>query len=501
VRPGAFGVLIFAVGAAAGVAGGYWYAGHPAAPAQSPPSADAAKGAKQVLYWYDPMYPQQRFQQPGKSPFMDMPLVPKYADEAGSEGGVSVSPRVAQNLGIRTAEVKTGSIAPKLTAVGSVEYNERSIVLVQPRAGGFIERLYVRAALDPVKQGAPLVEMLIPEWASAQEEYLLLRRRSDSASADLTAAARQRLVLLGMTETQIGAVERAGTAQPRITLTAPVSGIVAELGVRQGMTVAAGTTLFRIAGVGTVWVVAEIPETQASQLVPGIPVEVHLSAFPNERVKGRVTAILPEINAATRTVRARIEVPNPAGRFKPGMYANVSFTPGAQELLLVPTEAVIRTGARSVVIVSEAEGRFRVAEVDTGVESGSETEIRKGLKAGERVVVSGQFLIDSEASLRGTLARLEGSKDAPKAAAAAAAPGHRGRGRIAAIDAAKGRVELDHDAIPSMKWPAMKMGFAVSDKNALSKVKPGDTVEFTVRAEPDRNGDYVIDSLAPAVSK
>jgi Cu(I)/Ag(I) efflux system membrane fusion protein len=162
---------------------------------------------------------------------------------------------------------------------------------------------------------------------------------------------------------------------------------------------------------------------------------------------------------------------------------------------------VIRTGARSVVIVSEAEGRFRVAEVDTGVESGSETEIRKGLKAGERVVVSGQFLIDSEASLRGTLARLEGAKDAPKAAAAAAAPGHRGRGRIAAIDAAKGRVELDHDAIPSMKWPAMKMGFAVSDKNALSKVKPGDTVEFTVRAEPDRNGDYVIDSLAPAVSK
>jgi Cu(I)/Ag(I) efflux system membrane fusion protein len=183
------------------------------------------------------------------------------------------------------------------------------------------------------------------------------------------------------------------------------------------------------------------------------------------------------------------------------MYATVSFTPRAQELMLVPTEAVIRTGERNVVIVSQAEGRFRVAEVETGLESGSETEIRKGLKAGERVVVSGQFLIDSEASLRGTLARLEGSKDRPNAATPAAAPGHHGRGKITAVDAAKGRIELDHEAIPGMKWPAMKMGFAVSDRNALAKVKPGDSVDFTVRAEPDRNGDYVIDSLAPAVPK
>jgi Cu(I)/Ag(I) efflux system membrane fusion protein len=500
VRPRTFGILMLVLGAAAGVGGGYWYAGRHTGPAASVPAAGAANSGRPVLYWYDPMYPQQRFQKPGKSPFMDMELVPKYADEAGSEGGVSVSPRVAQNLGMRTAEVKTGSIAPKVSAVGSVEYNERSIVLVQPRANGFIERLYVRAPLDSVKQGAPLVEMLIPDWASAQEEYLLLRRRGDPGSADLAAAARQRLVLLGMTEAQIAAVDRAGTAQPRIILTAPVSGVVVELGARQGMTVSAGTTLFRIAGLGSVWVVAEIPETQATQIAPGSLVEVHLSAYPNEPVKGRITAILPEINAATRTVRARIEVSNPGGRFKPGMYANVSFAPRAQELMLVPTEAVIRTGERNVVIVAEAEGRFRVAEVQTGLESGSETEIRRGLKAGERVVVSGQFLIDSEASLRGTLARLEGSKGAPKAAAAAAS-GHRGRGKVAAVDVAKGRVELDHDAIPSMKWPAMKMGFAVSDNTTLLNLKRGDAVDFTVRGEPDNNGDYVIESISPAGSK
>jgi membrane fusion protein, copper/silver efflux system len=275
---------------------------------------------------------------------------------------------------------------------------------------------------------------------------------------------------------------------------------VAELGARQGMTVTAGTTLFRIAGLGSVWVVAEIPETQAAQLTTGSQVEVHLSAFPNEAVKGRVTAVLPEINAATRTVRARIEVPNPGGRLKPGMYANVTFAPRAQQRLLVPSEAVIRTGERNVVVVSEPGGRFRVAEIEPGLESGAETEVRRGLKAGERVVVSGQFLIDSEASLRSTLARLEGAKDSPAAAAATPA-GHPGRGTVTAVDPARARVALDHEAIPAMKWPAMKMGFAVADKAGLDRLKPGQAVDFVLRADPDKNGDYVIERIAPRASK
>jgi Cu(I)/Ag(I) efflux system membrane fusion protein len=492
---GALVTALLVAGVAGGAVGGYWYASHRhAATGPISVTADTPNADKKVLYWYDPMYPQHRFDKPGKSPFMDMQLVPRYAGEAGDQGQVSISPTTVQNLGIRTAEVTSGSIAPKLSAVGAVEYNERSVVLVQPRANGYIERLYVRAPLDSVKEGAPLVEMLIPDWAAGQEEYLLLRRRPDSS--DLAAAARQRLVLLGMSEAQIAAVERAGAAQPRITLTAPVSGVVAELGARQGMTVAAGTTLFRIASLGTVWVVAEVPEAQAAQLVPGQQVEVHVSAYPNDTLKGRVSAILPEINAATRTVRARIEVPNPAQRLKPGMYANVSFTPRAQDVLLVPTEAVIRTGERNVVIVAEPEGRFRVVDVEPGMDSGSETEIRKGLKAGERVVVSGQFLIDSEASLRSTVARLESSKPA-----APQPTGHRGRGKVTAVDVAKGRLELDHEPIPSMKWPAMKMGFAVTDKAALARIKPGETVDVNIRGEPDPNGDYVIESISPARPK
>jgi Cu(I)/Ag(I) efflux system membrane fusion protein len=482
---------------AGSAAAGYWYATRQHA-APSSTAAPEPKGEKKVLYWYDPMYPQHRFDKPGKSPFMNMQLAPKYAGEAEDQGGVSVSSRVIQNLGIRTAEVKRGTLAPKLSAVGTVEYNERSVVLVQPRANGFIERLHVRAPLDSVRQGAPLVEMLIPEWAAAQEEYLLLRKRSDAS--DLAAAARQRLVLLGMSEAQISAVEKAGATQARMTLTAPISGVVAELGARQGMTVTAGTTLFRIASLGTVWIVAEVPEMQAGQLVPGSQVEVHVPAYPNDTLKGRVTAILPEINVATRTVRARIEVPNPAERLKPGMFANIAFAPRTTEVLLVPTEAVIRTGDRNVVILSEPEGRFRVADVEPGMESGSETEIRKGLKGGERVVVSGQFLIDSEASLRSTLTRLESSA-APANPAGPQSSGHTGRGKVRAIDAAKSRIELEHGPIPGMNWPAMTMGFVVSNKSALGNVKHGDQVEFTVRTEPNKDGDYVIDSISPMRSK
>ena len=505
-------VLIGVIGLAAGVAIGagtaYWLAGRSqhttAAPAASAPSA--LKSERRVLYWYDPMYPQQRFDKPGKSPYMDMQLVPKYADEGVADGGVAVSPRTMQNLGVRTVEVARGSLAPKLTAVGSVEYNERSVVVVQPRANGFIERLYVRAPLDAVRQGDPLVEMLIPEWAGAQEEYLLLRRRDEPASRELAAAARQRLVLLGIGNDQIAAIERSGVVQPRITLRAPVSGVIAELGARQGMTVNAGTTLFRIASLGTVWVVAEVPESHGAMITPGSRVDVHLPAYPNEKLSGRVGAILPEVNAATRTLRARVEVANSGGRLKPGMYANVDFSPRAREALIVPSDAVIRTGTRDVVIVADGGGQFHPVEVQVGLETSGSTEINKGLKAGDRVVVSGQFLIDSEASLRTTLDRMKGAPTggepvAPKAdagASAAAPKVHRATGKVAAIDAARGRVELEHGAIPTLKWPPMTMGFLVSDKSQIARIRKGDTVEFELNEKPTAEGDYVIARIAPA---
>jgi len=482
---------------ALGAGAGYWLAmSHmpPMPTAASAPASEPQSGRK-ILYWYDPMYPQQKFNKPGKSPFMDMQLVPKYADEGGDEGTVAISPRVVQNLGIRTAETKSGSLAPKLTAVGNVEWNERLVVLVQPRANGFIEKLYVRAPLDAVRAGDPLVEILFPEWAAAQEEFLLLRRLSAPDAEALKSAARQRLVLLGMSEEQIAAVERQGKAQPRVTLRAPVSGVIAELGARDGMTVSPGATLFRIAGIGTVWVVAEVPEAQAGMLVPGERAEARVPAYPDEAFPGRVSAILPEVNAATRTVRTRIEVANPAGKLKAGMYATLTLSPRAREGLLVPSEALIRTGERSVVILAGAEGRFRAVEVEVGMESGPDAEIRKGLKAGDKVVVSGQFLIDSEASLRSTLARLEGAGEPPPAPSSEAL--HKGRGKVNAVDPASGFVELDHGPIPSMKWPSMTMGFIVEDKAQLASIKRGDTVEFEMRPKPNKDGDFLITHIAP----
>jgi Cu(I)/Ag(I) efflux system membrane fusion protein len=492
--------IIAAVAVAIGVVGavaGYWYAASRTAHDAAPQSgAEGTEPGRRVLYWYDPMVPQSRFEKPGKSPFMDMQLVPKYADEAAGEGTVAIDPRVLQNLGVRTAEARPGSLELKLSAVGNVEYNERSIVLVQPRAGGYIEKLHVRAPLDPVRAGDPLVEILFPEWAAAQEEYLLLRRRPDAASSELAAAARQRLALIGMTGEQIAALEAEGKARPRVTLRSPVSGVVAELGAREGMTVAAGATLFRIAGLDTVWVVAQVPEAQAALLAPGGRVEARVPAYPAEAFTGRVSAILPEVNAATRTVRARVEIANPAGKLKPGMYANLAFATRPRQGLLVPSEAVIRTGERSVVILAEGDGKFRAVDVEVGTESGTEAEIRKGLRAGDKVVVSGQFLIDSEASLRSTLARLPGAGETvPETHAEHAL--HRGRGTVVGVEAARGSVRIEHEPIPSLKWPSMTMPFAAADRAQLAGLKRGDRVEFEVRGEPNPEGHYVIEKIAP----
>ena len=472
-------VLVVVVGAAAAFAG-YRYA---VSRMEHPPAAAPAAGAeRKVLYWYDPMQPQQKFDKPGKSPFMDMQLVPKYADEAAGAGTVSISPQMVQNLGVRTAEAKTGAIEQRFEAVGTVAFNERSVVQLQARAAGFVEKLHARAPLDPVKKGAPLVELLYPEWAGAQEEYLLLRK---SGSGELAQAARQRLMLLGMSEAQVAVVEREGKVANRFTLVAPISGVIAELGVREGSTVTPGMTLFRLVDLSTVWVNAEVPEAQASWVTPGASVEARVQAYPGRAFEGRVGAILPEVSAATRTVRTRIEVPNPDAILKPGMYATISFRQGKKaQSVLVPSEAVIRTGTRDVVIVALGEGKFRAAPVELGFESGGQSEIRKGVQAGDKVVLSGQFLIDSEASLSATVARLEGTQEM-----------HKGRGTVSEVDAGKGRVELDHEPIPSLQWPKMKMGFVVENRAQLAVIKKGDAVEFELRPRPEPDGSYVISRI------
>ena len=375
-------------------------------------SADTS-GGKKILYWHDPMVPQQKFDKPGKSPFMDMQLVPVYAGEEGDEGTVRISPRVQQNLGVRTAEVVSGALTPTIEAVGSVAFNERDVVVVQARSNGFIEKLYVRAPLDPVRKGQSLAEVYVPDWVAAQEEYLSAKRIAATGLGEslggLQEGAVQRMRLAGMTDEQIRLVESTGAVHARTTVTAPASGVVTELGAREGMTIMSGATLFRINGLGTVWINAEVPENIAAQVRPGNPVEARTPALPGTTFRGRVNAILPEVAPATRTLKVRIEIANAGGTLVPGMFATINFAPAMKKKsLLVPTEALIRTGTRNVVIVGEGDGRFRSQEVKVGTESGDQTEILSGVSAGERVVTSGQFLIDSEASLKGVMSRLNG---------------------------------------------------------------------------------------------
>jgi Cu(I)/Ag(I) efflux system membrane fusion protein len=463
----------------------------PSATATGQPGAgvDPANG-KRVLYWHDPMVPGQKFDKPGKSPFMDMPLVPVYANQPGDESRVSVSPRVQQNLGIRTAEVTEGRLSAPVEAVGSIAYNERDVALVQARSNGFVERLYVRAPLDPVRKGQPLAELYVPDWVAAQEEYLSVKRMAH-AGGELLDAARQRMRLAGMTDDQIRLVESSGKAHPRLTISAPIGGVIAELGAREGMTVTVGALLFRINGLATVWVNAEVPESIAAAVRPGSAVEARTPALPGSVFKGKVGALLPEVNAATRTLKARIELANPGGQLVPGMFASIKLSPAqGKEMLLVPSEAVIQTGTRTVVMVAQGEGEFAPVEVEVGTEANGQSEIRKGLQAGQKVVVSGQFLIDSEASLRGAATRM-GPVPAPSAAPEG--PLHRGEGKVEQIG--KDEITLSHGPIPTLHWGAMTMGFKLPAGGLPRNIAVGSAVRFTIR--PTEEGAYQIVTIVP----
>lgn len=492
--------------AGAGIAGGYWYAmqrmGGMTAP-QPSATADAdqpaaAANERKPLYWHDPMVPGPKFDKPGKSPFMDMQLVPVYAgaDAGSDQGSVSISPRTVQNLGIRTVEVTAGRMNTGLTTVGAVSIDERTMVTVQSRVSGYIEKLHVRAQYDGVARGQPLAEIYAPEWLAAQEEYLALKRSAQTGATDLAQAARQRLSLLGIAEAQIQRIEQSGKADARVTLSAPVGGLVWELGARDGMAVSPGLTLFRLVSLDSVWINAEIPETDAALVKPGAAVSARTAAFPEQSFKGKVAVLLPDVNAVTRTIKARIVLANPGGRLKPGMFATLAFGSTDKPALMVPSEAVIHTGTRSVAIIAEGEGKFRPVDIETGRDSGGMTEIRKGLAAGQRVVASGQFLIDSEASLKSTLTRLEKVQGTPVNDPTGG--GHVGNARINAVDGSAGKIDLSHGPIPSLNWPAMTMGFRIEDKTLLQGLKPGDQITFELRGEPDKDGNYIITRIQPA---
>lgn len=378
-------------------AGGYYagqrHASHEAAPAPA---------ERKVLYWYDPMVPGQRFDKPGRSPFMDMDLVPRYADEEDAPAGVGISAAQQQNLGMKTAHVEQRQLVSPFTAFATIAADERSVTVLSAPAAGVVTKLYVRAPLQQVQAGEALAQLWIPQWTQAQQEYLAVRALGDAA---LTAAARERLKLQFMPEEAIRALERSGKPQTSLTLRAQHAGYVAKLDVREGAQVAAMTALFEIARLDPVWLVVDYPQTQAQALSVGSEMVATSESFPGMRFHGRVSELLPQMDIATRTLKARIVVDNPQQQLKPGMYLTVSRAQSAAgtPVLAVPEEAVIDTGSSKRLLLASGNGYFQPVNVETGLTAQGWTEIRAGVKVGDEVVTSGQFLIDSEASLRSVL--------------------------------------------------------------------------------------------------
>jgi Cu(I)/Ag(I) efflux system membrane fusion protein len=440
------------------------------------PTSEASD--RKVLYWYDPMVPGQHFEKPGKSPFMDMDLVPKYADEDAKGSGVKIDPGRLQNLGLRLAQVERTDFALDLTVAGTLEFNQRDVAIVQARADGFVQRVYARAPGDIVGVGAPLADILIPSWAAAQTEYLAVRRTTDPA---LERAARQRLTLLGMSQGLIDQVSRSGKPNTVVTITTPVGGAIQTLDVRQGMTVNSGQTLAQVSGLSSVWLNAAVPEALASQVGLGQPVKAELSAFPGESFSGKVSAILPTAQSESRTLSVRVELANRNGRLRPGMYATVHFPGNTASALIVPSEAVIRTGKRTIVMLSKGAGRFEPVEIQVGRESGNRTEVLAGLTEGETVVASGQFLIDSEANLSGISAKA--IPDSEGGGQETTAKVFTAQGRIEALT--NDKVTLSHGPVPALSWPAMTMTFKLASPAIATGLKAGDQVDFSFAQKAD----------------
>ena len=404
-------IALITVAVLVAAAAGYFLGRH--GPQTNGPAADNATagkpGERKVLYWKAPVDPNFRSDKPGKSP-MGMDLVPVYADEAesGQSSDVRIDPAVVNNLGVRTAEVRRGSLANRIMAVGYVGHDEDTLVSLNTRAEGWVEKLAVKSVGDPVRKGQLLYSLFSPKLATAEREYLTAL---ESGSESLIAASRQRMHSLGFSEAQIKQLTRTRKLGNRVARYAASDGVVVKLGVREGAWVMPATQVMQLADLDTVWVLVEVDPSNSALLHKGQKADVNFDAFPGESWQGTVDYIYPDVTATTRTIKVRVRLANPDRRLQPNMYAHVALQTAAQrDALYIPALALIETGHSKRVIVALGDGRFDVCPVQTGVTSGDQVEILKGLRAGQRVVTSAQFMIDSEANVDAATLRLDGGK-------------------------------------------------------------------------------------------
>ncbi|MCU6667373.1 efflux RND transporter periplasmic adaptor subunit [Enterobacteriaceae bacterium H4N4] len=363
--------------------------------------------SRKVLFWYDPMYPNTRFEKPGKSPFMDMDLVPKYADgdaDASGAPGIRIDPTQSQNLGLKTEPVRRGPLQYKQTFPANVSYNDYQFVILQARSPGFIEKVYPLTLGDKVQKGTPLVELTIPEWVEAQGEYLLLLETGGTGTQ--IDGILERLRLAGMAEEDIRRLKSSRKIQTRFTLKAPIDGVITAFDLRAGMNIGKDNVVAKIQGMDPVWISAAVPESIAWMIKDAAQFAISVPAWPGKAFAIKKWLLLPSVDATTRTLQLRLLVDNPDEALKPGMNAYLKLNSESQPMLLIPTKALIDSGDEQRVIAVDEQGRFVPKQVEVFHESQGMTAIRAGISEGEKVVASGLFLIDSEANISGALDRM-----------------------------------------------------------------------------------------------
>ena len=517
------GWMIGALLAALAGAGGYYagtrgHAGSSTDPAGTPtaaasgPGDTAAKPGKKLLYYRNPMGLPDTSPTPKKDP-MGMDYIAVYAGGADEEetpaNQVKISTDKVQKLGVRTEAAQLRTLDKQVRASGRIEPDERRVYAIAPKFEGYVERLHVNVTGQAVGRGQALFEVYSPELVSAQREYAIamqgvntLKDAGSQAQAgmkQLADASLQRLRNWDISEAQIKALADSGATTRTLTFRSPVSGIVMDKKALQGMRFMPGEALYQIADLSSVWVIADVFEQDIGLLKNGAKATVRINAYPDKTFSGRVTYVYPTLNAETRTVPVRVELANPGGLLKPGMFAQVELPVAAKgAVITVPVSAVIDSGTRQIVLIEKGAGRYESREVKLGARSDTYVEVLDGVDDGEPVVVAANFLIDAESNLKAALGGL--GSTAPAAASAAKTVGHQASGTVDGVDLKEGTVSLAHGPVASLKWPAMTMEFKTANAALLQSLKPGAkvAVEFIER----QPGEWVITSVKPlAASK
>ncbi|QQD19932.1 efflux RND transporter periplasmic adaptor subunit [Spongiibacter nanhainus] len=443
------------------------------------------KNNKKPLYWVAPMDPNFKRDQPGKSP-MGMDLIPVYeeGDNGGEQGAgaVTISPNVVNNLGVRTAGVTRGQLAMTVNTVGYVQYDEDRLIHIHPRVEGWVEKLHVKAAGDPVAKGAVLYTLYSPMLVNAQEELQLALKRNNPT---LIAAAMERLEALQVPQADIDRIKRTGKVSQTITVAAPQSGVLDNLMVREGMFVKPGMEMMSIGQLEHIWVIGEVFERQAVSVKEGDPVRMRLDYVPGREWTGKVDYIYPTLNPKTRTAQVRVRFDNNDRYLKPGMFAQMAIdTHPSEAALLIPREALIRTGSQSRVVLAQGEGRFKSIAVKVGRVGEDQVEILSGLVADDRIVTSAQFLIDSESSKSSDFKRMDHGdmKVEPDNTAEVS-------GTVNRVDVQAGTVNISRGAIAKWGRPASTLDFGVGRGVDLDALSEGDRLRFRFRVD---NGTFTV---------